>query len=189
MAALAPREPPDLTLLMDATWLQRYVEDAIERGLCTQIHCTTCGATEFRRGLWAAIGGKSKGDLGPVFGNATALAQLMVGLEKKDGYTYAYEKAVRLMLFEIWPFLGREEGESELESMLDGTWAGEVLARMKAHWTTRRESQRAHAEREANALRRREARKRQKATQHAARLAAKVKRDRLWREKQKGGKS
>jgi hypothetical protein len=165
------------------------VEEAIKRGLCTQIHCTTCGAKEFRQGLWAAIGGKSKGDLGPMLGNATALAGLMIGLKKKDDYTYEHEKAVRLMLFEIWPHLGNEGRESELESMLRGTWAGESLARMKAHWSARREAQRAHAEREANAPRRREEKKRQKAGQHASRLAAKVERDRRRREKQKGAKS
>lgn len=172
----------------DSGWLQRFIERAMEEKMCVQIHCTTCGARDFRQGLWSVIGGKSKGDLGPMFGNAKALAELMVGLKKKDGYTYEHEKAVRLMLFEIWPYLGNEDRESELEPTLRGTWAGEVLARMKAHSSARREAQRVHAEREANAPRRREEKKRQRAEQHAARLSAKVERDRRWREKQKGGK-
>jgi hypothetical protein len=172
----------------DIGWLQRFIERAVEEKMCVQNHCTTCGAREFRQGLWAAIGGESKGDLGPMFGNATALAELMLGLKKKEGYTYEYERAVRLMLFEIWPFLGRDEGESKLESMLRGSWAGEVLARMTTHWASRRESQRAHVEREANAPQRCDEKKRKKAEQHAARLAAKAERDRRWREKQKGGK-
>jgi hypothetical protein len=168
-------------------WLQGFIEQAINQKMCVQIHCTTCGAREFRRGLWSAIGGNSRGDLGPMFGNAKALAQLMVDLEKKDGYAYEHDKVVRLLLFEIWPVLGREQGEGELEPMLRGTWAGEVLARMKAHWAARREAQRAYSERQANAPGRRQEKKRQLAEQHAARLAAKVERDRLWREKQKGG--
>lgn len=169
--------------------LQEFVERAIERKMCVQIHCTTCGAEEFRRGLWNTVGGQSAGEIGPLFGGARALAELMVGLVKKEGYTYQHEKAVRLMLFEIWPFLAKEDGESELDSLLRGTWAGGVLARMKAHFAARREARRAHEDRQANAPRQREEKKRQKAEQHAARLTAKAERDRLWREKQKGGKS
>ena len=173
----------------DSKRLEDFIEHAIDKKMCVQIHCTTCGAREFRQGLWTAIGGKSKGDLGPMFGNAAALAALMVGLRKKDGYAYEHENAVRLMLFEIWPFLGKEDGESELESILCGTWSGDVLVRMKAHWAARREAQRAHAEREANAPERRNSKKRLKAQQHAGRLAAKAERDQLWWEKQKGGNS
>jgi hypothetical protein len=173
----------------DRGWLQRFIERAVEENMCVQIHCTTCGAREFRQALWTAIGGATKSDTGPMFGNARALAELMVGLEKKEGYTYHHENVVRLMLFEIWPFLGKEDGEGELDSIMCASWAGQVLARMKAHWTARREAQRAHAEREANAPKRREEKMRLKTQQHTARLAAKVERDRLWREKQKGGKS
>jgi hypothetical protein len=167
--------------------LRNYLDDAVRQNLCTHIHCTTCGAMGFRQGLWNVIGSKSKRDFGPMLGNAKTLAEQMVGMEKQDGYGYEHERAVRLMLFEIWPFLGSEEGESELESMLHGTWAGEVLARMKAHSAARREARRTHEQRQANAPRRREEKKRHRAEQHAARLAAKVERDRLWR--QRGGKS
>lgn len=168
--------------------LQGFIEEAIVRKLCVQIHCTTCGAHEFREALWKRVSGTSTGNFGPMLGNARALAQLMACLQRKSGYTYEYERAVRLMLFEIWPFLGKEDGESELERILRRTWAGQVLADMKAHWVARREAQRVHEEHEANAPKRREEKKRLKAEQHAARLAAKVQRNRLWREKQKGGK-
>lgn len=172
----------------DTKWLQEFIERAVRERMCVQIHCTTCGARAFRDELWTTVGGGSKGALGPMFGNAGALAELMSGLMEKDGYTYEHEKVLRLMLFEIWPFLGAEEGESKLESTLRGTWAGRVLDAMKAHEAARRALRRAHDEREANAPKRREEKKRQKAERHAARLTAKVERDRLWREKQKGGK-
>ena len=172
----------------ESSWLQEFIERAVEKKVCVQIHCTTCGASEFREALWKGVGSTTTGTFGPMFGNARVLAQLLVGLEKKRGYTHEHEQAVGLMLFEIWPFLGKEDGESELAGVLRGTWAGEVLAGMKAHWIARRKARRAHEEGEASAPKRREEKKRLKAEQHAARLAAKAERDRLWREKQKGGK-
>ena len=92
------------------------------------------------------------------------------------------------MSFEIWPFLGKEDGESELDSLLRGTWAGRVLARMKTHFAARREARRAHEDRQANAPRQREEKKREKAEHYAARLAVKAECGQLWREKEKGGK-
>jgi hypothetical protein len=166
--------------------LQGFIARAIEQNMCAHIHRTTCGAEVFRRGLRSTVGGQSKVDMEPMFGAARALADLMVGLVKKEGYTYVHENPVRLMLFEIWPFVGKEDGEDELDSLLRGTWVGEVLARMKTHFAAVRETRHDHEERQPSAPRRREEKWRQKAEQHALRLAVKAERDRLWHEKQKG---
>lgn len=36
---------------VQGSWLQAYLADAVARKVCVTIHCTTCGAQEFRRGL------------------------------------------------------------------------------------------------------------------------------------------
>lgn len=170
----------------DDSWLQRYLEESVRRKLCTKIHCTTCGAMEFRKGLWEQLRSATGLELGPMFGGASAMAHALARVQQGEAAAREFEKAVRLILFEIWPFLGVGEGDSELAVILRGSWAGSVLARMLEHAAAREAARRSHAEFEAGAEKRREEKKRLKQEQHAARLTAKAERDRLWREKQNG---
>ena len=40
---------------MDHNWLQSYLIESIDKRLCTNIDCTTCGAHPFRHGLLDAV--------------------------------------------------------------------------------------------------------------------------------------
>lgn len=42
---------------MTTNWLHAYLIESVRRNLCTKIHCTTCGAMEFRRGMHDAFRG------------------------------------------------------------------------------------------------------------------------------------
>jgi hypothetical protein len=120
-----------------------------------------------------------------MFGGAAAMAQALTSVQTETPTSREFEQAVQLILFEIWTFFGEKDGESELALVLKGSWAGSVLARMRAHSAAVEAARRSRAEFEAGAQKRKEERRRLKQDQHTARLAAKVERDRLWREKQK----
>ncbi len=47
---------------MTPDWLQSYLVSSVSRNLCTTIHCTTCGAMDFRRGVLQAAVGSSHVD-------------------------------------------------------------------------------------------------------------------------------
>ena len=76
-----PCGPSDCMWLVPETepssenWLQKYVSDAVSRPLCTKIGCTTCGASEFRLGLYVRIAGSDTPRL-----SAAARAEILLGL-------------------------------------------------------------------------------------------------------------
>ena len=169
---------------MTGRWLQDYLTDAVARNVCTQIYCTTCGAMEFRRGVLAAFA-QSVGQA-PLQGlsreSAIEIAKALAEVDPPPDSAPALEPAVRCLLFELWsgvPLL-----DSSIESALDGTWGGGVLARMKAHHHARIAARRAHWEFQQGATARREEKKRIRQEQHQKRLVLKRERDRIWREKQ-----
>lgn len=172
-------------------WLQCFIVDAVSRAVCTEIHCTTCGATEFRQGLLAALAlAGGRGSLERIDqGAARLLAVALRELEAVGAAPPRFEKAVRFVLFEVWHALWDEAERHQLEADLAGTWAGGVLARMQAHHQARIEARRRHDE--ANDPERirqsRQEKRRVKQEQHAQRLALKTERDRVWREKQRRG--
>jgi hypothetical protein len=168
-------------------WLQRYLEEAVQRKLCTQIHCTTCGASEFREGYREQLRRATGLEHGPMFGGASALAHALAGVTPGKAAAPELDRAVRLILFEAWPFLGAEGGESELAVILRGSWAGSVLARMQAHTDARKAARTARAKFEAGAPKRKEEKNRLKQERFAVRLAGKEERDRKWRERNRGG--
>lgn len=169
------------------SWLQHFLEDAVRRKLCTRIHCTTCGAMEFRKGLLHELqkaSGLSPSTALPTETGLT-IARALAQVRRPDTNEAEVNAAVRLVLFEIWSTLKPWGADTDLDEILQRTWAGSILAGMRAHAAGRDAARRAHAESEAGAEKRREEKKRLKQEQHAKRLTAKVERDRLWREKQK----
>lgn len=177
--------PPDLD---KDDWLHRFLIGAAERNLCTGIGCTTCGATEFRAGLSEAT--KTAMRQGQVVGEASralAVARALARVNPVDELARRQEAAVRFVLFDLWTGIREEVVKQDLEPVLIGTWAGEILSRMKLQHENRLEARRRHDE--ANdPLRieqRREDKRRKKQVKHAERLAAKKERDRLWRETQR----
>lgn len=165
---------------MSVNWLHAYLLDAVAQNVCTRIGCGTCGALKFRRGVLTALAGTTGNpgtSLDPA--HAVAVAQALADVTPELRDRLALEPAVRCLLFDLWSVLQTRDGE--LESLLDGTWAGNVLSKMKEHHRTRVAARHAHEERQAVAAQQREEKKRLKLERHRERLAAKRERDRLWR--------
>ena len=102
-------------------------------------------------------------------------------------YCRLLEQAVRSILYFAWCSLGEHEF-NEMASLLDGTWAGDVLAQMRAHYRTRLEAERAHGE--ANDPRcfaeRRATKRERRQQQHAERMAKQRERSQTWHERHGG---
>jgi uncharacterized protein YqgV (UPF0045/DUF77 family) len=170
---------------MSANWLQTYLGESVQKHLCTQIHCTTCGAREFRLGVLNALSiaanqpPREGFDRQSVVEIARALAEVQPIPDELE----KMEDAVRCLLFDLWsglPFIDRD-----VETILDGTWAGRVLRAMKEHHEATQEARRKREEYDdpVNVQKRREDKKRVKQEEHQQRLARKKERDQLWREK------
>ena len=169
---------------MSGNWLQAYLTDAVQRKLCTQIHCTTCGALEFRRGVLDALSGATGQPAQEHFERESAIATstALAGVAPITDQSLDLEPAVRCLLFDLWS--GVPLFDNDIESLLDGTWAGSVLARMKEHHRARVAARRTHEEFQQGAQGRRDGKRRLKQARHQTRLGLKREGDRLWREKQ-----
>ena len=129
-------------------WLQAYLVESVRAEVCTQIYCTTCGNLEFREGLDSSLAEASGGELLFWRIRALTIARALAHVHPVPGEP-DLEAAARFILYEIWYTLGEVEAERELEAILEGTWAGEVLGRMKAHYRTRQEARRRHDDQES----------------------------------------
>src|SRR5688572_3190570 len=129
------------------TWLQRFIEDAVGRTLCTEIGCTTCGAREFRLGLLEAFAEHSGRTKPGCFDgeSARAVGCDLAGVQPSTT-PEEIERAVMLILYEVWATLGEAPAESLVAPHLAGTWSGEILVRMQAHHKSCLEEQREYAQ-------------------------------------------
>lgn len=166
---------------MSPNWLHVYLADAVARNLCIKAFCTTCGASEFRQGLRAALQSAAGQPVGPRLSqqNVEALARALAGITPDDNEQWALAPTVRCVLID----LTTDDGGPRVESLLGGTWAGTILAGMKAHHATRQTACRAHEELQQKLRLQRVETGRLKHEQHRTRLELKKERDRLWREK------
>ncbi len=164
--------------------------ESVKKDLCTKIGCTTCGAQEFRGGLLVVLAQASNTLPTPKMNRNTALqvARALANVQPAEDQSGKFEEAVRLVLFEIWYTVGEATAERELESVLVGSWAGGVLARMKEHYRARMEARRRHNEENSpeRITQSREEKQRLRQQKHAERLVRKKERDQLWREKHSG---
>ena len=168
---------------MDDNWLHYHLVQVVRAGLCTKIHCTTCGAVEFRRGLLdslaKAAGKKVSRVLGQEFAGDMLCALAKVRPETSEERACLAEP-VKCILFDLWR--GGVEVEPYMADQLSGSWAGEVLARMKAHYDAILAARRALEDFNdpVNVQKRRNEAKLLKQQQHAIRLEDKKERDRIW---------
>lgn len=164
----------------DPDWLRRYVQDAVSRGLCTKIHCTTCGSTEFREGWRGALAWASRYSGGARTERARVLTAGLARVHPEGRDDEGRVKdAVRLLLLEM-----RSEGVlslPECRQLLKGSWADAVLASMEEHHRADRERAVNHATSQNDLQAEAAERRRQRQENHRARLAAKVEKDREWR--------
>ncbi len=171
---------------MTSNWLEAYLVDAVTRKLCTKIGCTTCGAMEFRNGVLSASSRATGEPLRQRYDdqkNNIEIAKALAEINPSGDELFDFEHPVRLLLSDLWgglPFL-----DNEIEALLAGSWAGGVLARMKAHHEAKQAKRRVQEELNNPTIieKRRAEKKRLKQDQHEKRMALKKERDRLWREK------
>ncbi len=180
----------DRNTIMTTNWLQVYLIEAARKKLCTMIYCTTCGAMEFRLGVLHALTSATGQPPRQHFDRASSIeiARALSRVTPDDNALVSLEQAVRCLLFDLWSGISVLGNDLKyLEVLLAGSWAGDVLRRMKEHHEAQQAARRAAAELQANALKRRGEQKRLKQEQHEKRLAIKKERDRLWREKKASG--
>jgi len=169
---------------MDDNWLHSHLVQVVRAGLCTKILCTTCGAVEFRRGLLDSLA-KATGKTVPRVLDQEFAADMLCALakvrpdtsEERDGLA----EPVQCILFDLWR--GGVEVEPFMAAQLSDSWAGEVLARMKAHYDATLRARRALEEFNdpVNVQKRRNEAKLLRQQRHAIRLENKKERDRIWR--------
>jgi hypothetical protein len=178
-------------------WLQEFMSDAVRSPLCTRIGCTTCGAYEFRSELRARVAGSARSSGTPSIANRVGLLldrmsenhvelllDLMSELKPPEHDSFAWEGAMRLMIFDCWIDLGGDRALPFMQDRLGQSWAGRVLGRMIAHEEARRRARQEHEARSEDPVRaqeRRVQRKHERQLRHERRLFQKKERDKLWR--------
>ena len=125
-------------------WLQPFLIEAVQKNLCTRIRCTTCGASEFRKGLLKAAAKSSGRDQVGGLDEITArmILESLARINPPLQLEREVEEAVRLVLFDLWASL-LLQGK---EHLLTGSWAGNVLEHMAAHYKATVERSKALAE-------------------------------------------
>jgi hypothetical protein len=173
---------------MAANWLQTYLRAVVKKDLCTKIRCTTCGALEFRRGVFDALAIATDREIQPPYdrGSVLEVVRAIADIDRPQDSSRKVEDAVRCLLAEFWtgvPFVDNETVE-----MLGESWPGQIMREMRAHHEAVQENRRREAEYNSpeNIQKRRDEKKRIRQEQHQERLKLKVERDRIWRATQIG---
>ena len=174
------------TEIRDPEWLVFFLTRAMDRDLCVRINCTTCGSHAFEQELSAETHRcyqPTDGFLDP--GQpALFLAEMLAKLDvHRKGSDYLRGSVMKIIYDLEKVFVRREDGVT-LDDVLGNSWAGGILADMRAHHErvqqARRDFKRSQNPKFVEAER---ARKRaRKAWRHAERLERKKQRDRIWRE-------
>jgi hypothetical protein len=118
---------------MTPNWLETYLVEAVSRNVCIKIHCTTCGALEFRRGVLSALSMATGKPLRQHFDRESnfEIAKVLAEVEPACDAPGGPDDAVRCLLVDLWS--GRPLLDDEIEVLLAGTWTGELLRRMREH--------------------------------------------------------
>lgn len=176
-------------------WLKDFLEEACRNNMCTKIHCTTCGAMDFRSKLYvkaaSAVGidlhvqQTIKAVLAEGMRNESVLRELVsqLSLLKPDNNIEAkISDAVRLILYEVWNVAGEQNADLLYWPLLGNTWAKEVLTSMREHNKRLLEERRKRDLFESpEAIKERhEKKKSQKQIKHVERLEKKKERDKAW---------
>ncbi|MDQ0319684.1 DNA polymerase III delta prime subunit [Pararhizobium capsulatum DSM 1112] len=179
----------------NAQWLLTFLHSAVTDKLCTKISCTTCGARKFRVRLAAetqeafarydrkeiqrkALQFDRGGDSDIVFMLTESFAQ--VSPPKSD--QLRMRDAAMLLLFDLDRIFLHGGDQFLLDEMLGKSWAGDVLAAMRARYEIDEQRRRDQALR-ANPKFVQAERERKKAERnklHLARVARKEERLRKW---------
>jgi hypothetical protein len=138
------------TIGSDPKWLQHLLELSISEGWCMRINCGTCASEQLRQALGLLNQSSSSQ---PRFLPMTAeIAEVIVdGLKvckPSTDINCQFEEGARWVLYEVW----RNFGDRYFPK-LNGTWANEVLVRMRSHYQQRQEARRIHQARQGVKMR------------------------------------
>jgi hypothetical protein len=160
--------------MSDSSWLQNLISDAAEKNLCTQIHCTTCGATEFRNALSQLSRQNANG------ANSIADSIIQALRQIPDNTDPRWIQPMRLVVYELNK---QTKNQNQLCTELEGCWAGDILKAMILHYNERLEATAAHEQFcSPEAANERKAKKHeQRKIKHEERLRVKQQRDIKWR--------
>lgn len=170
----------------DIPWLQRVIDQALEKGWCTNSFCTTCDAREFRNTVLKAAGRVADRPVDRAMLQTMAevlqfrgplRSTIARGLSSVEAAP-AREQPVRSILTYLWSFAWA----SEISAILQGSWAGSILEEMRAHEAgTERARVIRERENSPEAVEARKAEKRRvRAEAHAIRMAEQAEHNRRW---------
>ncbi len=163
--------------MSDSNWLENLIIDAVERNLCTQIHCTTCGAMEFRNAFSKLSRQNANGE-----STVTSLSNSIIQALQQIPYN-ADHRWIQPMRFVIYELNKLTKNQNQLCAELEGCWAGDILKSMISHYQKRLEATAAHEQFcSPEAAKERKAKKlEQRKIKHEERLRMKQQRDIKWR--------
>ncbi|MCZ7468137.1 hypothetical protein M0412_08700 [Agrobacterium sp. O3.4] len=107
------------------------------------------------------------------------LAESLAAVRPHPGQTASVETTMFVILG-LHSAYSRRGDENRLDEMLQESWAGTVLAKMRAHYEAVQKRIRSHRERERSAPLERERKKAEKAARHLARISKKDERYEAW---------
>lgn len=145
------------------TWLLRLIDEAARQVACVRIGCTTCGATPFRKALWASAEAANPAD--PDLEIARQLAAT----------TAAHPpETLRFVIHQLHRHAGEARFET-LSRLFELSFAGQEHQGMRAHARSVAAQSLSNAYRNSPAFA--AANRADRAARHAERLAAKAIRD------------
>jgi len=160
----------------DHNWLSDFLDQAVEKNTCFGINCTTCAAGNLRDGLLDALKEARDGKVEEnLMGRLpVTLAEDLAELKPPRDHTRKYNEAIRFIINDLSVMMG-----SDLKTVLEGSFAGDVYANMERHHRGVTEARRVYEE--ANdpekVRQHREEKKQLKQQKHEERLARKKERD------------
>jgi len=134
---------------MEPSWLESIINEAIEKRMCTRMHCTTCGSGQFRGHVYAKamelagvevrevdrnsprqlLAHLSKEDLASIF------EQVVSGLRDVHPVSGQGLDGLRTILEDLDPPSMKWGVAVGLSDCLEGTFAGKQYDAMRAHST------------------------------------------------------
>jgi hypothetical protein len=128
---------------IDSAWLEARISEAVANDWCLRINCGTCAGQDFRAAIgyplvrnengWRRLDPRERIDL------INALRGLPEPPQAEEG--------VRWLLYQIW-LADTSHADTTLFPMLKGSFAAEVLERMRRHHQIRLEARQIHDERQ-----------------------------------------
>ena len=179
---------------MEPSWVESIITEAIEKRMCTRVHCTTCGAGQFRSRVFAKamdlaglevqvadriaprqlLAHLSMEELAAIF------EQVVSGLRDVNAVSGQELPALRTILEDLDPPLMKWGVVANLSDCLEGSFVGEQYDSIRAHSAMMAEfrAEREEYESPEAAKERREGRRAKSAQTHQRRLEEKTSRDR-----------